>query len=190
MAAFAITNMGGMVPRLDKQVLPPNMAAEAVDCDLRPGAIDPLPARLFQVQLPAGTKKAYHFQSADHLEFAWLALPSLYSSVARNPVVNDTFRRVYWTNPNDTAGPWFNTWDRINTGAPPFQLGIVQPSTAYADRLTVTATGGTTDGSIPFDSRIYVYTFKNAFGEESAPNAPSDLVEGPPDATWTVSGIP
>jgi hypothetical protein len=195
MARFLVKGMGGMIPRLDAGELPDNMAAEAIDCDLRSGTLDGLPSAPLVIDLTdqvgdgRWTRRAYRFPNADNTDVAWLALPSEHSSVVRSPLTNDSQRRLYWTNPGD-AYPWWLPWQYLKDGNPnfPVELGIVQPDPAIV--LAATATGGTVDGSIPLVARSYVYTFINDYGEESAPSVPSATVEGPPDATWTVLGMP
>lgn len=183
MARFAVKGMGGMVPRLDAGVLPENMAERAEDCDFRSGNLDGLPVLQHVIALP-GARKAFRFPNAENTVVAWLPLPSEYSSVVRSPLTNDTTRRVYWTNPEDRVPHWA-TWEMIRDGATPYDLGIWQPAIVA---LGVSALGGTT--TVPQVARSYLYTWVNEFGEESAPNAPSAIVEGAPDATWTINGFP
>lgn len=191
MVAFKLEQFGGMIPRLDPDVLPEKMSAEAVDCDLRSGTLDGLPQRLFQIAFP-GSRRAYKFPELipgeDGQQFVWFGLPSEFSQVVRSPIANDLLNRVYWTNPGDPAGPWWTTFQRVKDGIGPYQLGITQPPDGYA--LAVTVTGGTVDGTLPFDARVYVFTYINEFGEESAPCSPSGVAEGPNDGTWTVIGMP
>lgn len=189
MARFALKSMGGMVPRLDAGELPDNMAERAQDTDFRSGTLDGLPVLQFVKALP-GARKAFRFPDALNEVIVWLKLPSEYSSVCRSPLTNDTARRIYWTNPGDLSPHWATFAminDDNNYGVPlvPYDLGIDQPSTGA---LSVTAVGGTT--TIPQVARSYCYTFINDFGEESAPNEPSAIVEGAPDATWTIHGLP
>jgi hypothetical protein len=178
--------MGGMIPRLDPGALPEMMAERAQDCDFRSGNLDGLPVLQHVISLP-GARKAFRFPNADNTDVAWLSLPSEFSSVVRSPLTNDDKRRAYWTNPGDLSPHWA-TWDMIKAGSPPYDIGITQPDTAH--KLTVTATGGTPPDEVPWIARSYLYTFVNDFGEESAPNAPSDVVEGASNGTWTISVLP
>jgi len=178
-----------MVPRLDPGALPDAMSERAQDCDFRSGNLDGLPVLQFTVALP-GARKAFRFPDALNEVVVWLKLPSEFSSVCRSPLTNDTSRRIYWTNPGDVSPHWATFAminDDNNFGVPlvPYDLGIDQPT---GGPLTVTAVGGTT--TIPQVARSYCYTFVNDFGEESAPNEPSTIVEGAPDAVWTISGLP
>jgi len=186
MARFIVKNMGGMIPKLDPGALPDQMAERAEDTDFRSGNLDGLPVLKHIIDL-SGARKAFRFPNADNTDVAWLKLPSEYSSVVRSPLTNDDKRRLYWTNPGDPSPHWA-TWDMVKAGSPPYDLGITQPNTAH--KLTVTATGGTAPNVLPWVARSYLYTFITEFGEESAPNAPSDVVEGASDGTWTISVLP
>jgi hypothetical protein len=192
MARFVIRGMGGMIPRLDPGVLPDNMSELAQDCDFRSGNLDGLPQLQFVKSLP-GARKAFRFPDALNEVIVWLKLPSEHSSVCRSPLTNDATRRIYWTNPGDLSPHWA-TYAMINDdnnyGIPlvPYDLGIDQPNPGSGGALSVTVTGGTT--SVPQVARSYCYTFINDFGEESAPNYPSTIVEGPADGTWTIYGLP
>ena len=186
MARFLVKGMGGMIPRLDPGALPDQMAERAEDCDFRSGNLDGLPVLQHVISLP-GARKAFHFFNADHTDFVWLPLPSEFSSVVRSPLTNDDKRRLYWTNPGDLAPHW-TTWDNIKAGVPPVDLGITHPPDTY--QLAVTATGGTAPDVLPWVARSYCFTYVNEFGEESAPNLPSEIVEGASDGTWTIIGLP
>lgn len=185
MAAWAIKGMGGMIPRQDSRMLPDNMAEQAVNCDLNSGALDglPTPELVKDLTAVAGVvRRAYRFPGPVVTDpDAWIALPSEFSSVARSPLAQDTNHRVYWTNPGDLS-PWWNTYARLIAGAPDYNLGIVQATTAPVAAVV----GGTTT---PI-SRSYVYTFVDQYGDESAPSLPSDVVSGAPDGVWTITGLP
>lgn len=185
MVAWAVKGMGGTLPRTESRMLPDNMAAAAINCDLSSGAIDALPALVEVHDFHDLTfRRGYRFPNADGTDEVWVGLPSEFSSVVRSPLANDTNRRVYWTNPGDAA-PWWNTYARLDAGQSDYNLGIPQPSTVTGP--TVVATGGT---ATPLVSRSYVYTYINEYGEESAPSAPSTVVTGASDGTWTISNLP
>ena len=46
------------------------------------------------------------------------------------------------------------------------------------------------NGNPPLVERSYCFTYIDAYGDESSPSDPSDVVAGPPDGTWTITGIP
>jgi hypothetical protein len=192
MVSWAVKDYGGEIPRRESRLLPDNNAEEAVNCDLSSGDLQGLPIPNFVIDLGAGIKRAYRFPLAGQAD-VWLALPSPFSSACRSPLANDTQNRVYWTNPTGYGadGAYWNTRARINAGNTganaPYNLGTVQPD-PNTSSLTITAVGGT--AGVPEVERSYTWTYVNAYGEESAPNAPSAVVAGEPDATWTVSGLP
>lgn len=189
MVAWEIKGVGGMLPRTDDRLIGDNMAVEAVNCDMTGGQLVGLPQLEFEIDLSGyGTvERAYRYPPMPGYGEVWLPLPSRYSSVVRSPVANDSFNRIYWTNPGDLR-MHFNTHDRIAAGQPPMDAGIPQPTSPCS---IVSVTGGTTDPNqvLPED-RSYCYTFVNIYNEESSPSPASATVSGPPDATWTVTGWP
>jgi hypothetical protein len=42
----------------------------------------------------------------------------------------------------------------------------------------------------PLEARSYVFTYIDAYNQESSPCLPSDIVEGPSDGEWLISGFP
>lgn len=189
MVAWVITTMGGMLPRTDDRLIADNMAVESVNVDLTSGHLAGLPQPEFLIDLSGElpvVERAYRLPADDVNPETWLPLPSRYSCVVRSPLANDDQHRVYWTNPGDQT-PWWNTHAGIAAGTPAYNLGIVQPTTAPT---IDSVSGGTPEPDADPIARSYLYTYVNAYGEESAPSPASDTVSGPPDATWTVSGFP
>lgn len=185
-----------MIPRTNSRDLPVNQAEYALNCDLNSGALVGLPIPELVIDLAtisgawglANPQKAYRVPDpTGGTVDGWIPLPSPFSSVCRSPLANDTTHRFYWTNPGDNAPHWA-TYAMLIARTPWYDLGITQPSTTAA--LTVSAQGGTLDGSVPYIDRSYVYTWVNAFGEESAPNAPSNVFSWVSDGTWNIVGLP
>jgi hypothetical protein len=46
------------------------------------------------------------------------------------------------------------------------------------------------NGNPPLVERSYCFTYVDTYGDESSPSDPSDVVAGPTDGTWTITGIP
>jgi hypothetical protein len=193
MVAFATQDMGGLIPRRESFLLPPSMAEDAYNCDLASGPLDGLPQPLFVIDL-AGTasftvKKAYRVPGPNPGDAEiWMPLPSPYSSVVRSPLANDTLHRVYWSNPPNEPDPgvFWNTYARMAANQPRYTLGFIPPDPAII--LTAVPSGG--DTTVPAISRSYTFTYIDEYGLETSPASPSEVVDGPPDATWTVSGLP
>ena len=61
----------------------------------------------------------------------------------------------------------------------PLKLGVPAPSVAP----TLSVAGG----SVPTESRAYIYTWETAYGEEGPPSSPSVTTTGNADGTWTVT---
>lgn len=184
MVAWAIKGMGGMIPKMESRLLADNQAEQAYNCDLASGALNglPIPELAKDLTTVVGpVRKAYRFPDPTGAggPDVWLPLPSEFSSVVRSPLANDTTHRLYWTNPGDLS-PHFNARASLPSA---FDLGVFQPGNAS---VTAVATGGS---ALPV-ARSYVYTFLNAFGEESSPSVPSAIAQGPSDATWTITGLP
>src|SRR5579863_4496964 len=115
MVAWAIRNFGGLVPRTQSRNLPPNMADQAVNCDLSSGDLVGLPNPQLTVDLATSPLlkyllgpplKAYRFPGPPGSPDVWLPLSSPYSSVCRSPLANLADERLYWTNPGDLAPHW------------------------------------------------------------------------------------
>ena len=182
-----------MVPLVDPRLLNDNMAQASVNCDLTSGMLHGLFAPVQVADFtatPGAVERAYLFlgpptgSNPTTYDSIWIPFPHRFTSVVRSPLANDTLYRLYWTIP-DTLTPFWSTYARLKAGLPAYSLGTIQPVTA----LTITGvSGGTT--TVPEISRAYVYTWINQYGEESAPSPPSNVMDGPPDATWTVSGLP
>ena len=188
MVAWPINTMGGVTPRTDRRLVGDNAAVEAVNCDLSSGALDSLTAPTFIIDLngtrPPPIEKAYHFPATATTAELWVPLPSKFSSVVRSPLANDTQNRVYWTNPGDKYPHW-STYAMIAAHTPPYDLGIPIPT---GKPVISSVMGG--DTTIPAVARSYLYTYFNAYGEESGPSPASDVVDGPSDATWTITNLP
>lgn len=198
MVAFKVQDFGGEIPRKDPKLLPDQMGAAVWNCDLAAGPLDGLPIPELVIDLsgaPFPVRKAYRIPGpSTGNPDVWLPLPSEYSSAVRSPLANDSLHRIYWTNPAGVGydGAWWNTYARIfagNTGGnAPYNLGFIAPDPAIV--LSVTATGGTSMTVVPYVERAYVFTYVDQYGLESSPCAPSAVVAGASDGTWTVSGLP
>ena len=175
-------------------MLPDQNGEQAVNADLNPGILLGLPCPELIIDLSSKVpvpQRAYRYPADANGTGAdvWLPLPSPYSSVVRSPEANDASKRLYWTNPNDPGSPYFSTALDIAQGAPPYNVGMTYPDPTQPV-IHVVPVGGTTDGSVPLEARSYCFTYGNAFNEESAPSMPTPPVEGPPDATWMIYGLP
>ncbi len=191
MVSWLITDMGGAVPRKDSRLLPDSAAEAAWNTDLDFGTLQGLRVPVLTIDLsasPGTVQRAYRIPASVDQAEVWLPLPSPFSSVVPSPLTNDTSQRYYWTNPSD--GAYFSTYALIAAGTAPYNLGFIGPALTTAGTPTVTASGGTTNGTLPLIDRAYLYTFVDIFGLESSPSEPSAIVSGAPDGTWAIGNLP
>jgi hypothetical protein len=109
----------------------------------------------------------------------WVAFDSDDINFVRGAVKNDQFDRYYAAGSTQTpvvasAAGWV-------AGTPIYDLGVPAPTA----KPTVTPPApGTVD-----ETRAYVYTFVNEWGEESAPSPASDPLTGDIAGTWALTGL-
>lgn len=102
------------------------------------------------------------FDSAITGTATWLEFLDADTNVMRSPVVNDKFDRYYFASPSQP--PQYNTYDRIQSGAAPFLLGVPAPGC----EPIVSVTGGgdlaqlgyptalTTDTNVPGSNHLFL----------------------------------
>lgn len=182
MVALKMQNFGGMLPAVDRHLLPQTSAEIAENAFLYTGAVQGFKA-LKPVFTPTdpGTQKVFRvpIQNRDSGRIPnsyWLEFPSPNTDVVRSPTTGDQFERFYWA--SDIGRPMYNSRARIAANDPPLVLGVPRPPAAP----TVIVSGG----AAPIESRAYVYTWVTDFGEESAPSPPVVLT-GNASGTWAVT---
>ena len=170
-----IVPFSGMVPRVADRLLPEGAAVTATNLVLSSGEIRPLRAPLL-VNNPSsvGPWSTVYRPEWNGAE-KWLAWKNDID-IARAPLSADVEPRYYWTGDYE---PRYSTFSNLPSTI--FALGVPGPTVA----ATVASTGGA--GSTV--SRVYVYTYFSALGEESAPSPASAIASGKVDGTWTVSGM-
>jgi hypothetical protein len=188
-AAIRIERFAGIAPRYSDRLLPPQAATIAANIHLvsgelrglhQPTVVKDFSALLYTVRrafrIPADITAPVPFNNAsDH----WVDFEDDEVDFVRSPVLGDTHERYYWTGDSSlySGVPKYNTRARILASSSPYRLGVPRPTAA----LTVTPPAG--DDL----TRVYVYTFVSAYGEESAPSNPK-LATGNA-GTWALSGI-
>lgn len=185
MVAIKMEGFGGAVPVLSRRLLADNMADVAVNVDVLPGEIRPIPRPVEVVTLTGGT-----FVRAVAIPdrgvpgtFVWVGMTSTFGRVFRSPLVNDAFERFIKLDGNSPGTPtrlMVNSFSRIKAGSPWLKLGMPAPNIAPA--LAVAG------GSGAVITRSYIYTLVNMFGEESQPSAPV-TVSGFANGTWNLSSL-
>lgn len=203
MTVLALNVFKGMWPRSSLQQLPPEGAELAVNCDLLSGDLKAIRSINFlkaltsestirsAFRIPAsfrhdltGQPPASQYDDDD----VWFFSECSCTNFLKGPLVNDSFSRYYWTQryPYEIRPSFAALEDLIdggpNQGADPYYIiGVPAPAT-YP---TVSPSGGTAELA---ETRCYVYTFVNIYGEESAPSPPT-CAEGNADGTWALSNM-
>jgi len=202
----------GMWPRRSRQQLPPEGSELSVNCDLLSGDLRAIRGGFRRKDFTSGQRLRMAFRipasfrsdvsgqppaSEYDDDDVWFASDNDYTHFVKGPLVNDKYDRFYWTKPGDlpryaslaqliAGGTDRDGADPTLGGSDPYYiLGVPRPPHTDVDIFTVVASGGTNDLK---ETRCYVYTFINVFGEESAPSLPV-CAEGNGDGTWTLNGL-
>lgn len=164
MPAIKLTTFAGELPRADARLLPANGAQVAVNSMLDDGTLTPVHEPAFVVASPIAAPKTLY----RHLN-QWLAWSTKVHAVP-GPV-DDT--RLYLT--GDGA-------PKMIAGGATWPLAMPRPSGALAATLAGSGSGDVV-------SRIYVYTWVSAFGEESEPSPASTIIDWKPGNTVNLTGF-
>lgn len=170
MVAFRVSGFAGVVPRLQRRAIGERQAQVAMNCILTAGDLRPINKPL-AVSAPLNTDSMSMFRMESGGTEKWLSWDRDVD-VARGPIAADTLQRIYWTGDGE---PRCSDYSTATSGGGPyptasFVLGVFAPTTAPG--VAYTGTVGTAT------SRAFVYTFVNAWDEESAPSPASSVVSG------------
>lgn len=173
MSKLTWTTFSGIRPKADPRLLPDGAAQVADNINTERGGLRPIRGQLDIMALAKlGTiKTIYRFgqalQSATQFWFHW----DTEVDVVKGPISDDTAERTYWTG---DGAPKYTTAQAGTAGtnlpSTSFPLGVSAP--ASAPLLTAQ---GTPPAGATSETRVYIYTFVTANGEESAPSAPGTV---------------
>lgn len=170
MPAIKLTAFTGEQPRIIPRLLPPSGAKSAINARLDDGSLSPYRASTFVVNVENNGEEGDGALSTIYLDGdEWLGfIPQVHA--APGPVAED---RLYYTG---------DGVPKLRVGEDTYNLAVPRPET----EPTATSDG---IGSGDEETRVYVYTFVTAFGEESEPSPPSNDVIFQPGDEITLSGI-
>lgn len=167
---LVLSGFAGTVPRLDRRTIDPRQAQIAMNCVLTSGALQPtrLPKRVSATLVQDAMSVFRMVSGADERWLSW----DRDVDVERGPVAGDTEQRIYWTGDGEPRCSNYATATASSEPYPNgcFVLGVWAPTAAPS-----VAYSGTTGTAV---DRAFVYTFVNAWGEESAPSPASSVVSG------------
>lgn len=180
MPLIHIADFKGSVPRRSPVLLETNQAQDTLDCELYSGEVRSWrqPLSIFTAKNVQSVRSIFPFESS------WLYFSDPVDIVA-NPIADDVHKRHFITGLDK---PYFFclgdvTYDSDNKPTVAYKrLGMPAPQGKLNVAVTGTGTGDT-------ESRYYVYTFENAYGDESAPCEVSDLVSYNSGQTVTLTGF-
>lgn len=176
----------GMRPGREPELLAPGEAQLAINTRLNDGSIESvrgLSAAVTTLASAGTVRTIYRFgQSLSSDTQYWLESAND-ADFVRGPVADDTTERTYYTG----IGYPRKTNAALATGAAPlptnsYRMGVVRPGgvagvpetpSSFVPVCTVTGTAGSSPLTY---SSVYIVTYVSAWGEESAPSAPSAVV--------------
>lgn len=181
---ISISNFGGMIPRRNAAMLPDTAAQIAQNCTLWHGDLRPLksPLTVFTpVALSSAIKSIYRIGMSLPETQYWMAWTTDVD-VARGMIAGDTSERTYFTG---DGVPKVTNLQMATQG------GTSYPVTSYALGVpapTLAPTCAASSSASPVETRVYIYTYVTAWGEEGAPSPPTKVVVSE-DGTVVVSGL-
>lgn len=181
-----LQQFAGLVPKVSDRQLPANHAATADNTQLYSGEVRGLREPQTAADLSAEiftVKRAYRLEDGstsivDTLG-DWVAFDESEVNFIRGALVNDTFDRYYAA--GGTLDPLVDTATNWAAGGGGIDLGV--PTPTVAPTVAAPASGSTDE------TRAYVYTFVNEWGEESAPSPASVVDTGDITGTWALSAM-
>lgn len=194
MAVLKLTTFGGEVPVQGDRALPDTFAVESVNTWLYGQELRAIHPSTNLRALISTTRKVFRIPRGtvggnpsfpgvipppSYLgDSTWLEFNDADTDIVRGPLVQDSYKRFYFCSP--TTGPMFNTLARLIAGDASYKLGVPAPAAAPG--------GSVSGGAAPVETRAYVYTYINQYGEESGPSPPA-LIAGNISGTWNITGI-
>lgn len=181
-----LKDFAGLAPKLSDRSLPPNHATVADNCQLYSGEVRGLRQPLVVANLSAEVftvKRAYRLNDGSNsiadATGDWIAFDDNDVNFVRGALKNDSFDRYYAA--GGTQQPVVATAAEWAAGSTPWDLGVPAPTVAPT---VVAPASGSVD-----ETRAYVYTFVNIWGEESAPSPASSPATGDIGGTWELSNM-
>ncbi|WP_426106356.1 hypothetical protein [Massilia sp. TSP1-1-2] len=168
---ISISNFGGMMPRRNPALLPDTLAQVARNCKLWHGDLRPLKATL-QVVTPAAigaTIKTIHRIGMALPEHQYWMAWSTDVDVVRGMIAADTSERTYFTG---------NGLPKVTNLQMATQGGASYPVNSYTLGVPAPVQAPTCVPSsivAPVETRVYIYTYVTAWGEEGSASPPTKI---------------
>ncbi|MET3133636.1 hypothetical protein AAKU55_003926 [Oxalobacteraceae bacterium GrIS 1.11] len=168
---IVISNFGGMMPRRNAAMLPDTAAQLAQNCTLWNGDLRPLKGPLTVVEPAAlgGTIKSIYRIGMSLPETQYWMAWTTDVDVVRGMIAGDTSERTYFTG---SGVPKVTNLQMATQG------GASYPVNAYALGVPAPASSAmciASGAAAPIETRVYIYTYVSAWGEEGAPSPPKTV---------------
>ena len=182
---ITLDKFGGVIPKIyDPILIPPNRSQVAINCVFANGGLSPLDTDLLDI-IPAKTAalSLYEYYNSDsRYGFTW----NTDVDAVRAPHLSDAYNRVYYT-----EGGVFKVTDStlFNSGGTDYPMASRIPSPLTPTGTPVAA--GTASGADPtlLETRGYVYTLVNGYGQEGPPSSASNLLDLYDGDACTITGM-
>lgn len=171
----------GELPIAHPQTLPGPSATRARNCKLWSGALEALRGTAFERATTTPTNPPLTIFK--YREGVWLEWEQAVD-VTRSPVGDDDYDRVFFTGdgyPRVSSNAMITAGGSLPFPSTSYRLGV--PAPALTPNLTL---GGTATDDEP-ETRFYVVTYVNSFGEEGPPGPVSSQIEVDPGEYVDVS---
>jgi hypothetical protein len=185
MALIKFEKFRGQAPIASPTRLPPNMAQTAQNCRFEGGVLKPLRDTSYVQSSPQGasTQTIFYYPPND----VWLTWDHVVD-VQRSMIAQDSYRRLYWTDPTDK--PQYATKTMIGSAGGTYpitsqRLGVPAPTLTP----TVLVLGSPSDPTDLPDSRYYVFTYVESSGAEGPPSPISAMVDVYPGQSVAVGNM-
>ena len=205
MSFLKVTEFSGRVPVIGDRALPDNFAVDAMNTWLYGKELRGVRVPLNLIAINTGTREVLRIPKRtvggdpafptlipppSYLgDSVWVQFQDPNTDILKGQLIEDQYERYYFCSPS--TGPMFNTYARLVAGQTAYKLGVQGPDVVLdasqnnADKPTITSITG---GAAPTETRSYVYTWMNEFGEESTPSLPV-VGAGNSNAVWNIGNI-
>ena len=177
MAAITVTSFAGIAPVIPAKYLKPTQAQTALNCATWNGPIQPLYDQLLVIPGElSGIQTIYKFgQEEDDEDKYWFQWDTDVD-VVKGFISGDASERTFYTGdgiPKATDNALATSGGVNHYPRNSYMLGVPVPTAAPS----VTSVDGEYDATTTPETRSYIYTIVNSWGEESAPSLPTELVD-------------
>ena len=187
MVAIAIKSFDGQAPKVNPRQLPDTLAQRSINTKLWSTLIPFREVSTVMTPTKTGANMSIYRLGQGLAETQFWLTWATDVNVVRGQIAGDTTERTYFTGDGvpKVTDATLSTTGGTNYPVTSYSLGLPKPATSP----TLIVSGVATTGATLPESRIYVYTYVSAWGEESQPCLASAAVDVLAGQTVTLSAI-